>query len=363
MLSKVIRESYTAVPRLDVFSSYAEEPQDFPVKFESYFQDEQKNNKIILHGPVKCRDFLGDITCSYHFRNKSSIYGFEANVPEWTDGMFIQGYGLKVTFPSDTAAQNCVKNLNIIMTLFGLDQLNVHVEQFLASPKNEVHLNFALLPPILLSLFTWLVKLSAQDLSDKKLQDYLNEGNVIQFSSRFEEIHPNKDASYFSRVNPEVFLWGNLYLNICMSSKAFAYLEEYKDNIGFLHNNSGFFSQFSKQSQAQDSKKFRRLVGTIISKMGKQAPFSFNPLSKEEFQNLTEGCFLQFYDFSGRSWTLVDSKILTTTEYRSTLNKEDVISYKKFKTSPTISSTEIFNALAATNPHNMIEELENTDEV
>lgn len=362
MLSKVIRESYTAVPRLDVFPSYAEESQDFPVKFESYFQDEH-NNKFILHGPVKCRDFLGDITCSYHFRNRSSIYRFEANIPEWTDGMVIQGYGLKVTFPSDTAAQNCVKNLNIILVLFGLDQLNVHVEQFLASPKNEVHLNFALLPPVLLSLFTWLVKLSGQDLSDKKLQDCLHGGNVIQFSSRFEEVHPNKDASYFSRVTPEVFLWGNLYLNICMSSKAFAYLEEYKDNISFLHNNSGFFSQFSKQSQAQDSKEFRRLVGTIISKMGEQAPFSFNPLSEEEFQKLTKDCFLQFHDFSGRSWTLVESKILTTTEYRNAVSKKESVFYKNVYTSSPLTNTEIFNALAATNPHNMIEELENTDEV
>lgn len=363
MLAKVIRESYTAVPRLDVFPSYAEELQDFPVKFESYFQDDY-NNKIILHGPVKCRDFLGDITCSYHFRNKSSIYGFEANIPEWTNGMFIHGYGLKVTFPSDIAAQNCVKNLKSILILFGLDQLNVYVEQFLSSPKNEVHLNFVILPPILLSLFTWLVKLSGQDLSDEKLQEYLNGGNVIQFSSRFEEVHPNKDASYFSRVTPEVFLWGNLYLNLCMSPKAFAYLEEYKDNISFLHNNSGFFSQFSKQNQAQDSKKFRRLVGTIISKMGKQAPFSFNPLSEEEFQKLTEACYMQFHDFNGRSWTLINGKILTTTEYQNTVGRKERAFHKSVNTSAAaLTGTEIFDPLPATTPHTMMEELENTDEV
>ena len=320
MLSKMIRESYTAVPRLETYPHYAEEGQDFPVLFESFFQNELGHYHL-LHGPVKCRDFLGDIVCSYTFNNSSSIYGFETNVPEWAQEMVIDRYGLKVTFPTDIAAQNCIKNLNSLLYLFKLSGISGTIEQFLSVPKREVFLTIPILPPVLLSLFTWIVKLSGQDLSDATLQACLRTGNVIQFSERFPQVHKNKDASYFSRVNPEVFLWGELMCHLCVTSQSFAYLEEHKDNISFLHNNSGFFSQFHKQTNAESTKKFRRLLGTIILCTKQQAPFEFTPLSKEEFNHFTYEVGFHFEDPSGKAWTLSNNSITSLSEYREKQKK------------------------------------------
>lgn len=297
MFHKVTRQTAHYVNRLPSFPHYAEEGQALPIKFQFYLSLPEKRY-YLLHGPVKCRDFLGDVICSKHFQNRSSIYGFEADFDKWSSEVLSKeeewmSLGLKINFPSVEHKKNFCVNFDAILTRFGFSVFDFRGNDFLNGIVTELHLNVPhYINPVGLSLLTFLVKIAAHDIQNHdNLVKILNEGPVTEFIKVFTSIYSGKDAGYFSRVELDTFKWCPLICGLATNQQSFAYLNEHANNINFLHNNSGFFSQFRREHTGV----FANLVGTLINDLEQPVPFKYTPLTDE--QRVT---FLSGVDFSFR---------------------------------------------------------------
>ena len=292
MLTKTTYEKATFSQVQESFPHYAEEGQDFKVFFETCFSTEKPHNYLVVHGQVKCRDFLGDIACSRAFHHAYSIYGFESNIPEWEKqhGLCTSYPYLRVTFPSVKHKKNFLSNFDHILRLFRFpwvtddgirSYLNLETNQCLVSLYRSA-------TPMYISLFTFLIKIAAQPIQehDELLVAAINE-DVPKFVGLFKTIFNNKDASYFDRVDLNIFKYTSYIVSYATLGTPFGYLSQYKDNINYLHNNSGFFSQFSKSNYSHNSSLFRRIIGTILTKCEEPVPFVFDVLPDEELAKLT----------------------------------------------------------------------------
>lgn len=313
MCIKYIRESGNFIPRLDDFPSYAEEGQDFPVKFQLCFPD-ANNRRVILHGPVKCRDFLGDIMCSTIFNTKYSIYGFDSNVPEWRDkySLRVLEPSLRVTFPKEEHKNNFLYNFQNILMLFLYPSVDaIQIQSFLDEPNNVVLIDLPSRPtPVFLSFFTFLIKISAQPLQDyPEIVDTLIYGKQEKFIELFQQFFPNKDASYFKRVSIDTFKLSNMIFHYAMSGTPFSYLSSQKGDISYLHHNSGFFSQFGTNNYSHDQAIFRRIIGTLASKCGTEVPFKFTPLTDEELHQLVPKTQYNYRNEEGDLWLIKGDQV------------------------------------------------------
>lgn len=292
MLTKTTYEKATFSQVQEFFPHYAEENQDFKVLFETCFATEKPHDYLVVHGQVKCRDFLGDIACSRAFHRPYSIYGFESNIPEWEKqhSFWINYPYLRVTFPSVKNKKNFLGNFDHILRLFRFPWVTDDgIRSYLNLETNQ-----CLVPlcrsatPMYISLFTFLIKIAAQPIQehDELLVATIN-GDVPKFVGLFKSIFNNKDASYFDRVDLNIFKYTSYIAFYSTLGTQFGYLSQYKDNINYLHNNSGFFSQFSKSNYSHNSSMFRRIIGTILTKCEEPVPFVFDVLPDEELAKLT----------------------------------------------------------------------------
>ena len=306
-MAKIMKESVIFTPISKSFPHYAEEGQDFPVKFESCFASNKNSNAFyVVHGPVQCRDFLGDVACSRFFGKQYSIYGFVSNVAGWNNEFDFSdtNWCLRITFPKPENRIYFLENFFRIINLFNLNTNNISIETYLNQPANVALISMPTrCSPMFVSLFTFLIKISAQKM--KGIEDFesaFSLGNITKFIEVFKQHYKNKDASYFDRVSPELFFYLPLIFSLATSTQAFSYLENNKDNISYLHNNSGFFSQFHKDGYGKDQKLFRRLIGTILLQTKNIVPFEFTPLPSETFENMLKGVGYNFIDTSGKLW-------------------------------------------------------------
>jgi hypothetical protein len=321
MCVKYIRESGNFIPRLRDFPSYAEEGQDFPVKFQLCFPD-VNNRRVILHGPVKCRDFLGDIMCSTIFNTKYSIYGFDSNVPEWKDkySLRVLEPSLRVTFPKEEHKKNFLQNFYGVLMLFMYPSADiVQIQSFLDEPNNVVLIDLPSRPtPMFMSFFTFLVKIAGQPLQNHPdIVNALTHGEQKRFIELFQQFFPNKDASYFKRVHIDTFKFSHMIFNYAITGTPFSYLASQKENISYLHNNSGFFSQFGSNNYSHDQSIFRRIIGTLASKCGTEVPFKFTPLTDEELHQLVPKTQYNYRNEEGDLWLIKGDQVQ---KYRGSLN-------------------------------------------
>lgn len=304
MFNKVTRQTANYINRLPSFPHYAEEGQDLPIKFQFYLAVPD-HTYVLLHGPVKCRDFLGDVICSEKFSNSSSIYGFYVNWDKWYKDTFeasgeVFGSGLKVTFPSAEKKQNFLSNWTYIFELFGWGKHSIFINDYLNCPTNEMHIQLPHnINPVGLSWLTFLIKIAAHDIQNHTA--LTTAGSVTTFVQQFTSIYSGKDAGYFSRVDLDLFQWMGLVCGLTTSSKSFEYLAPHKDNISFLHNNSGFFSQFNKHHTGE----FANIVGTLINDLEQPVPFKYTPLSDEQRSKYLHKVSFAFY-YNGTTY-MVDS--------------------------------------------------------
>lgn len=306
-MAKIMKESVIFTPISKSFPHYAEEGQDFPVKFESCFASNKNSNAFyVVHGPVQCRDFLGDVACSRFFSKKYSIYGFVSDVAGWNNEFDFSdtNWCLRITFPKPENRIYFLENFFRVINLFNLNTNNISIETYLNQPANVALISMPpRCSPMFVSLFTFLIKISAQKM--KGIEDFesvFSLGNITKFIEVFKQHYKNKDAAYFDRVSPELFYYIPLIFSLATSTQAFSYLENNKENVSYLHNNSGFFSQFHKDGYGKDQKLFRRLIGTILQITKNEVPFEFTPLSLDKLESLINGVKYNFVDRESRVW-------------------------------------------------------------
>lgn len=267
------------------YPHYAEEHQDFPVKFQSAFPDKSRGTYKIIHGPVICRDFLGDVAVSLQFNLKSSIYGFSVDVQNQKGKEFRNELALVLTFPSPESKKSFENNVNPLLYCFGIS-LSYAVINSLNLPDDQLIVNFGRnISPVGLSLLTWLFKIAAKPLEqNKKVYDAILSRNVELFLKLYIEAFPGKEANYISRVSPQTFAaFVPGIIEYAVGRHGFTYLQDKKSNISFVHNNTGFFSQFSDKVYGSDEPLIlRRIFGTFAKAVEIPVPFSFTPLSVEE---------------------------------------------------------------------------------
>lgn len=268
------------------YPTYAEEHQDFPVKFQSAFPDKSRGIYKIIHGPVICRDFLGDVAVSLQFNLKSSIYGFSVDAQNQRGKVFRNELALVLTFPSPESKKSFENNVNPLLYCFGISLLSYTVINSLNLPDNQLIVNFGRnISPVGLSLLTWLFKIAAKPLEqNKKVYDAVLSRNVELFLKLYIEAFPGKEASYISRVSPQTFAaFVPGIIEYAIGRFGFTYLQDKKSNISFVHNNTGFFAQFSDKVYGSDEPLIlRRIFGTFAKAVEIPVPFSFTPLSVEE---------------------------------------------------------------------------------
>lgn len=267
------------------YPRYNEEHQDFPVKFQSAFPDKSRGTYKIIHGPVICRDFLGDVAVSLQFNLKSSIYGFSVDVQNQKGKEFRNELALVLTFPSPESKKSFENNVNPLLYCFGIS-LSYAVINSLNLPDNQLIVNFGRnISPVGLSLLTWLFKIAAKPLEqNKEVYDAVLSRNVELFLKLYIEAFPGKEANYISRVSPQTFAaFVPGIIDYAVGRFGFTYLQDKKSNISFVHNNTGFFSQFSDKVYGSDEPLIlRRIFGTFAKAVEIPVPFSFTPLSVEE---------------------------------------------------------------------------------
>lgn len=313
MSAKIIRESGGFISRLAEFPHYAEEGQDFPVKFQICYKN-KLGQRVILHGPVQCRDFLGDIMCSSAFGSKYNIYGFESDMPVWSSlyGLLTNEPQLRITFPKEEHKKNFLQNFYGVLMLFMYPSADiVQIQSFLDEPNNVVLVDLPSRPtPMFISFFTFLVKIAGQPLQNyPDIVNALTYGEQKRFIELFQQFFPNKDASYFKRVSIDTFKLSNMIFHYAMSGTPFSYLSPQKGNISYLHNNSGFFSQFGTNNYSHDQAIFRRIIGTLASKCGTEVPFKFTPLTDEELHQLVPKTQYNFRDEKGEFWLIKSDQV------------------------------------------------------
>ena len=309
MFKKVTRQSATYINRLPSFPDYVEEGQDLPIKFQ-FFLTLPERQYYLLHGPVQCRDFLGDVVCSQHFQNRSSIWGFEVDFEKWSTEVLQKHEewwhkGLKITFPSVAHKKNFCTNFESILNRFGFSKIDFRGNDYLNGGVTELHLNVPLhINPVGLSWLTFLVKIASHDIQNhEELVKALQESSPTEFVKQFTSIYSGKDSGYFSRVELETFTWCRLICELAMTSMSFAYLNDHANNISFLHNNSGFFSQFRKEHTGM----FANLVGTLINDLEEPVPFKYTPLTDKQRSDLLSGVDIAF-SFKGKAGIIKDNK-------------------------------------------------------
>lgn len=267
------------------YPHYAEEHQDFPVKFQSAFPDKSRGTYKIIHGPVICRDFLGDVAVSLQFNLKSSIYGFSVDVQNQKGKEFRNELSLVLTFPSPESKKSFENNVNPLLYCFGIS-LSYVVINSLNLPDNQLIVSFGRnISPVGLSLLTWLFKIAAKPIEqNKKVYDAVLSRNVELFLKLYIEAFPGKEANYISRVSPQTFAaFVPGIIDYAVGRFGFTYLQDKKSNISFVHNNTGFFAQFSdKVYGSEEPLILRRIFGTLAKAVEIPVPFSFTPLSTEE---------------------------------------------------------------------------------
>ena len=267
------------------YPHYAEEHQDFPVKFQSAFPDKSRGTYKIIHGPVICRDFLGDVAVSLQFNLKSSIYGFSVDVQNQKGKEFRNELSLVLTFPSPESKKSFENNVNPLLYCFGIN-LSYAVINSLNLPDNQLIVSFGRnISPVGLSLLTWLFKIAAKPIEqNKKVYDAVLSLNVELFLKLYVEAFPGKEANYISRVSPQTFAaFVPGIIDYAVGRFGFTYLQDKKSNISFVHNNTGFFAQFSDKVYGSDEPLIlRRIFGTLAKAVEIPVPFSFTPLSTEE---------------------------------------------------------------------------------
>ena len=267
------------------YPHYAEEYQDFPVKFQSAFPDKSRGTYKIIHGPVICRDFLGDVAVSLQFNLKSSIYGFSVDVQNQKGKEFRNELALVLTFPSPESKKSFENNVNPLLYCFGIS-LSYAVINSLNLPDNQLIVSFGRnISPVGLSLLTWLFKIAAKPLEqNKKVYDAILSRNVELFLKLYVSAFPGKEANYISRVSPQTFAaFVPGIIDYAIGRFGFTYLQDKKSNISFVHNNTGFFAQFSDKVYGSDEPLIlRRIFGTMAKAVEISVPFSFTPLSTEE---------------------------------------------------------------------------------
>ena len=288
-LQSYLVESLDFVNSRPRYPNYAEEGQDFPLKFQSCFPDKTRSTYKIIHGPVICRDFLGDVACSLFFKNSSSIYGFEANVVPELSGGWRTELSFLLKFPSPDNRRFFETNLSTVLSGFNLS-IPMRLVSSLNTEEDELIINLGQnVSPVGLSLLTWLFKIAARDLqSNSECMLALYARTPSKFLELYAQAFPGKEARYIERIDPFVFdaLVPSIF-DYSASACGFTYLEKFRNNISFLHNNSGFFSQFNKSLYSSDESLLcRRLFGTVLDKMGQKAPFKFSPLTNEELLKL-----------------------------------------------------------------------------
>jgi len=267
------------------YPTYAEEHQDFPIKFQSAFPDKSRGTYKIIHGPVICRDFLGDVAVSLQFNLNSSIYGFSVDAQNQRGKEFRNELSLVLTFPSPESKKSFENNVNPLFYCFGIS-LSYAVINSLTLPDNQLIVNFGRnISPVGLSLLTWLFKIAAKPLEqNKKVYDAILSRNVELFLKLYVEAFPGKEASYISRVSPQTFAaFVPGIIDYAVGRFGFTYLQDKKSNISFVHNNTGFFAQFSDKVYGSDEPLIlRRIFGTLAKAIEIPVPFSFTPFSVEE---------------------------------------------------------------------------------
>jgi hypothetical protein len=280
LTNQVVSEgSFTSFPA----TSYAEEPQDFPVKFETVIFLGGHDWKR-LHAPVVCRDFLGDVYSSWNFQNDYSIYGFQIK----SDDIVKEGpSGFRVTFPTAENKHHFTTNFYRVLVLFRIPISGMAIYSYLNDDERSVVVTIPRRScPAFVSFLSFLVKISGYDLSSTVFANLFDLNDVQGFIKWFKQTYPRKDASYFDWVNADLFLYMYPIFKIGTNKNSFWYLEKQKDNINYMHNQSGFFSQFKSDSYGLEHKEFRNFIGTFLRQTGESVPFQYIPFSKEDFETV-----------------------------------------------------------------------------
>lgn len=293
---------------------YAEEHQDFPVKFQSAFPDKSRGTYKIIHGPVICRDFLGDVAVSLQFNLKSSIYGFSVDAQNQRGKEFRNELALVLTFPSPESKKSFENNVNPLLYCFGIN-LSYAVINSLNLPDNQLIVNFGRnISPVGLSLLTWLFKIAAKPLQDNPdIIRSIEIRDLQSFLKLYVENFPGKEASYIQRVSLETFMFfvpG--IIEYAIGPYGFTYLDSKKDQISFVHNCTGFFSQFCDKAYDPDNLILRRIFGTFTKALNVPVTYNFTPLSVEQlYKYIPPGRGLII---AGRSTTITEEGVIAFRE-------------------------------------------------
>lgn len=266
------------------YPTYAEEHQDFPIKFQSAFPDKTRGSYLVTHGPVICRDFLGDVAVSLKYGTKSSIYGFSVDIKNQIENKFRSELSLLLTFPDEKSKKNFELNINPVLTCFKI-YLSYSVINSLNIPDNQLIVNFGRnISPVGLSLLTWLFKIAAKPLQDNPhIVRAIERRDLNSFLKLYVESFPGKEASYINRVSLETFiLFVPAIIEYSVGSIGFSYLSKKKNQISFVHNCSGFFAQFCDKAYSPDDLILRRIFGTLAKALNISVTYNFTPLSREE---------------------------------------------------------------------------------
>jgi hypothetical protein len=329
MYAKNYLESAKYLEYAETYPHYAEEGQDLPIKFQ-IVNTLGTGTYSNFHGPVQCRDFLGDFVSSRKLGIPLSIYGFSVDAKKWV-AFHESHFGdtgfweLKVTFPKNEYKQNFLKNSKLIFECFYFtpDYLQPHITQFLNKDlQNVLHVSFHNdFNPVGMSLYTFLIKVASYDLQNyPEIVEALTEKDILGFIKHFTSIYNNKESRYFSRIDPNMWQYLEVIVQLSCQPSSMIYLDEHKNSTSYLHNYSGFFSQFNSHKTTYDG--FASVVGTALTELGEPPFFQFKPLSSRERERL--------------HWTSFNYKNDIFTFLEDKLEKYQP-AYKKISKAPTVN--------------------------
>lgn len=339
------------------YPTYAEEHQDFPVKFQSAFSDKARGAYKVTHGPVICRDFLGDVAVSLKYGNSSSIYGFSVDIPNQKGASYRNELSMLLTFPDAQFKKNFELNVNPVLICFGI-ALSYSIVNSLNLPNNQLIVNFGRnISPVGLSLLTWLFKIAAKPLQDNPdIVRSIEIRDLQSFLKLYVENFPGKEASYIQRVSLETFtLFVPGIIEYAIGPYAFTYLDSKKNQISFVHNCTGFFSQFCDKAYDPDNLILRRIFGTFAKALNVPVTYNFTPLSVEQlYKYIPPGRGLII---AGRSATITEEGAIAFRE-KSLWNPL----VEKLKTQPVIDDNVTWGELEQAFSQEPTEDIESVDD-
>lgn len=263
---------------------YNQISQTMPLKFVTMAQAVHRGRKkptvfVETSTPFLCRDYLNDFQIARATMKDYSVYGYNPKTQEVREALdknkfsleeyvVMQGICWKLVFPTNLAKQHFEQIFpTLVHAAIPALAPYCRITSYLDQPEQHLVLEVSSLTvhnPVLTSLLSYICRVACYG------QQWEDGESLLDYMTRFSKNNYGQEASLFESVPREVWdrqVLGSIATLSLHKIYAFNYLTDHLDDVMYLHNCSGFFSQVQNNRYVAPSK-FRLLLAKHLAAKG-----------------------------------------------------------------------------------------------